>query len=67
MNTFTAINLVARPTSGPIGADIFEVVQKPIPKVGSGQILVKQTHMSLDPAMIGWMSPDTEVIYLLLA
>jgi NADPH-dependent curcumin reductase CurA len=60
MNTFTAINLVARPTSGPIGADIFEVVQKPIPNVGPGQILVKQTHMSLDPAMVGWMSPDTE-------
>ena len=60
MNTFTAINLVARPAPGPITADIFEVVQKPIPSVGPGQILVKQTHMSLDPAMVGWMSPDTE-------
>lgn len=58
-NTYTAINLIARPT-GPINEDLFEVVQKEMPTVGEGQFLVKQTHMSLDPAMIGWMSPDTE-------
>jgi len=60
MSTFTAINLVARPAPGPIGAELFEVVQKSMPSAGPGQILVKQTHMSLDPAMVGWMSPDTE-------
>ena len=58
-NTYTAINLMARPT-GPITNDLFEVVQKKIPTAGEGQFLVKQSHMSLDPAMIGWMSPDTE-------
>jgi len=58
-NTYKAINLVARPT-GPITNDLFEVVQKEIPTAGEGQFLVKQSHMSLDPAMIGWMSPDTE-------
>jgi NADPH-dependent curcumin reductase CurA len=60
MTTYTAINLVARPTGGPIGPELFEVVQKDRPAVGKGQFLVKQTHMSLDPAMFGWMSPDTE-------
>jgi NADPH-dependent curcumin reductase CurA len=60
MSTFTAINLVARPVPGPIGADLFEVVTKTIPTAGPGQILVKQTYMSLDPAMVGWMSPDPE-------
>jgi len=60
MTTYTAINLVARPTGGPIGPELFEVVQKEIPSVGEGQFLVKQNHMSLDPAMFGWMSPDTE-------
>lgn len=60
MTTFTAINLIARPQGGPIGPELFEVVQKPLPKAGPGQILIKQTHMSLDPAMFGWMSPDTE-------
>ena len=60
MSTYTAINLIARPEPGPIGAELFEVTQQEIPSAGPGQILVKQTHMSLDPAMIGWMSPDTD-------
>jgi hypothetical protein len=29
------------------------------PAIQDGQILLKQTHMSLDPAMRGWMSADT--------
>ena len=60
MTTYTAINLVARPSGGPIGPELFEVVTKNIPSVGEGEFLVKQNHMSLDPAMFGWMSPDTE-------
>ena len=60
MSTYTAINLIARPTPGPVTPDLFEVVEKEIPTAGPGQILIKQTHMSLDPAMIGWMSPDPE-------
>ena len=60
MSTYTAINLIARPAPGPVSSDIFEVVKNEIPSAGPGQILVKQTHMSLDPAMLGWMSPDPE-------
>ncbi len=60
MSTFTAINLIARPAGGPVGPDLFEVVTKDIPKVAEGEFLVKQSHMSLDPAMFGWMSPDTD-------
>ena len=60
MKTYTAINLVARPAGGPVGPESFEVVQNEMPIVGEGQFLVKQSHMSLDPAMFGWMSADTE-------
>ncbi|MEM1401860.1 MAG: NADP-dependent oxidoreductase [Pseudomonadota bacterium] len=60
MSTYTKINLAARPTPGPITSELFEVVTEEIPSAGPGEILVKQTHMSLDPAMIGWMSPDPE-------
>lgn len=60
MTTYKAINLVKRPNPGPVSADIFEVVEKELPTVNDGQLLIKQTHMSLDPAMFGWMSPDTE-------
>ena len=59
MTTFTAINLIQRPQGGPIGPELFELVQKEMPAVNPGEILVKQNHMSLDPAMFGWMSPDT--------
>lgn len=60
MTTYTAINLIARPSGGPIGPELFEVVTKDLPSFGEGEFLVKQNHMSLDPAMFGWMSPDTE-------
>lgn len=59
MTTFTAINLIKRPTGGPIDASLFEVVEKQMPSIEEGQFLVKQHHMSLDPAMFGWMSADT--------
>ena len=60
MSTYTSINLAARPKPGPITPDLFEVVQNEITNAGPEQILIKQTHMSLDPAMLGWMSPDPE-------
>jgi len=60
MTTYKAINLVKRPQPGPITEEIFDVVEKELPPVGDNEILIKQTHMSLDPAMFGWMSPDTE-------
>lgn len=59
MTTYTAINLIKRPNGGAINAELFEIVQKKMPNIGSGELLVKQNHMSLDPAMFGWMSPDT--------
>ncbi|MFT6154250.1 MAG: NADPH-dependent curcumin reductase CurA [Crocinitomicaceae bacterium] len=60
MTQYTEINLTKRPDGTPVGPHMFEVVKKDIPKAGEGQVLVKQTHMSLDPAMLGWMSPATD-------
>ncbi|MCC5880634.1 MAG: NADP-dependent oxidoreductase [Idiomarina sp.] len=59
MQTYTAIHLVNRPKSS-IGPELFEVKKLERPTLQEGEILVKQSHMSLDPAMLGWMSPDTE-------
>lgn len=58
MTSYASIHLAARPEPGPISPNLFEIKQQPIPEIGSGEVLIKQTHMSLDPAMIGWMSPD---------
>ncbi|MEI6893452.1 MAG: NADP-dependent oxidoreductase [Colwellia sp.] len=59
MAIYTAISLIKRPTGGPINAALFSIEQKEMPTVGEGEFLVKQNHLSLDPAMFGWMSPDT--------
>jgi len=54
---YKAIKLVKRPALE-ITPDVFEVVTLETPELDEGQILLKQTHMSLDPAMRGWMSAD---------
>ena len=54
---YTAIKLVKRPELQ-ITPDLFETVRLQTPALREGQILLKQTHMSLDPAMKGWMMPD---------
>ncbi|MBT8100393.1 MAG: NADP-dependent oxidoreductase [Gammaproteobacteria bacterium] len=38
--------------------DLFETVTLETPALNDGDILLKQTHMSLDPAMKGWMMED---------
>ena len=54
---YRAVKLVKRPRLA-ITPDVFEVVTLETPELAPGQILLKQTHMSLDPAMRGWMSED---------
>jgi len=53
----TVINLVKRPNIT-ITPDIFEQTSIETAPLEAGQFLVKQTHMSLDPAMRGWMNED---------
>jgi len=55
----TQIKLIARPQGAPT-AELFKVETQPVPKIEKGQFLVKQSHMSLDPAMLGWMSADRD-------
>jgi len=54
---YTAIKLVKRPEIN-ITPDLFEVVRMHTPELAKGEVLLKQTHMSLDPAMKGWMMAD---------
>lgn len=55
----TAIHLVGRPTKG-LSADLFEVRHSTLPELADGQFLIRQAYMSLDPAMLGWMSEDRQ-------
>jgi NADPH-dependent curcumin reductase CurA len=54
---YKAVKLVKRPELE-ITPDLFEVVTLETRPLEDGEILLKQTHMSLDPAMKGWMMPD---------
>ncbi|MEM9056978.1 MAG: NADP-dependent oxidoreductase [Pseudomonadota bacterium] len=54
---YRAIKLVKRPDVH-ITPDLFETVMLETPTLADGEFLVRQTHMSLDPAMKGWMMED---------
>ena len=56
---YKAVRLVKRPESE-ITPDLFETVEIETRPLEEGEVLVKQTHMSLDPAMKGWMTADRE-------
>jgi len=56
---YKAVKLVKRPEIN-ITADLFELVTLQTAELKDGEFLIKQTHMSLDPAMKGWMMPDTD-------
>ncbi|MBX2858024.1 MAG: NADP-dependent oxidoreductase [Cellvibrionaceae bacterium] len=55
-----AIRLTARPSGGPISEELFEIVELPQQPLHDGQFLVRQSSLSLDPAMFGWMLPDKD-------
>lgn len=57
--TTTRVNrqvcLAARPTGIP-QAEHFTIVESPVPSPGSGQVLVRNAWLSVEPAMRGWVS-----------
>ncbi|MEE1676009.1 NADP-dependent oxidoreductase [Agarivorans aestuarii] len=59
MSSYQSIHLVKRPVTQ-IEASCFESRIHVAEDLQEGQFRVKQTHMSLDPAMRGWMSADTD-------
>lgn len=54
MNRF--VSLQSRP-DGMVKPGDFAVMEAPIPEPGEGEFRVKISHVSLDPAMRGWISP----------
>ncbi|MEV4452481.1 hypothetical protein [Streptomyces mirabilis] len=55
----TGVNRRFRLAARPVGAfkdSDFELAETPVPVPGEGELLVKVTHLSIDPAMRGWMN-----------
>ena len=55
MSTNRAIHLANRPVGLPTDDD-WELAEAPVGEPGEGEVLVEVTHVSLDPAMRGWIS-----------
>ncbi len=49
------VRLAARPTGLP-DASSWELTTEPVPTPGSGEFIVEVSHLSIDPAMRGWMN-----------
>jgi NADPH-dependent curcumin reductase CurA len=55
------IRLRARP-SGPVGPEHFELAETTLPEPGEGEVLLRNTWMSVDPYMRGRMNPGRSYI-----
>jgi NADPH-dependent curcumin reductase CurA len=53
--------LAARPVGEAKESD-FELVEAPVPEPGDGEFAVEVTHISIDPAMRGWMNAGRSYI-----
>ncbi|WP_226361631.1 NADP-dependent oxidoreductase [Pseudonocardia sp. ICBG1142] len=49
------VRLAASPQGTP-GPEVWEHTTEPVPEPGEGRIVVRVSHISLDPAMRGWMN-----------
>jgi NADPH-dependent curcumin reductase CurA len=55
------VRLAARPSGLPKASD-WEVTSEPVPAAGPGQFVVAISHLSVDPAMRGWMNAGASYI-----
>jgi NADPH-dependent curcumin reductase CurA len=55
------VRLAARPSGRPKPAD-WDVTSEPVPEPGPGQFVVEISHLSIDPAMRGWMNAGASYI-----
>jgi NADPH-dependent curcumin reductase CurA len=55
------VRLAARPSGLPRATD-WELTSEPVPAPGPGQFTVKLSHLSIDPAMRGWMNAGASYI-----
>jgi NADPH-dependent curcumin reductase CurA len=55
MTAARQVRLRARPVGLP-DADTWDLVDTELPALGDGEVLVRVTHLSLDPAMRGWLN-----------
>ncbi len=55
------VRLAARPSGLPRATD-WELTSEPVPEPGAGQFTVRVSHVSVDPAMRGWMNAGASYV-----
>jgi hypothetical protein len=55
------VRLAARPSGLPQASD-WDIGEEPVPTPGAGELVVAISHISLDPAMRGWMNAGASYI-----
>jgi len=60
--TNTQMRLAARPSPGLPKASDWRIVEEPLPTPGEGEFVVAISHLSVDPAMRGWMNAGASYI-----
>jgi NADPH-dependent curcumin reductase CurA len=55
------VRLAARPSGLPQATD-WDMTEEPLPTPGAGELLVEISHISVDPAMRGWMNAGASYI-----
>jgi NADPH-dependent curcumin reductase CurA len=60
-STNRQVRLAARPTGLPQASD-WDLTEEPVPTPSAGEFVVEISHLSLDPAMRGWMNAGASYI-----
>jgi NADPH-dependent curcumin reductase CurA len=55
------LRLATRPHGTPT-AENWELTEEPVPEPQAGEVVVRVSHISIDPAMRGWMNPGASYI-----
>ena len=56
MTDYRRLALTRRPAPGPLPADLFRIETGAVPEPKAGEFRVEISHISLDPAMRGWLA-----------
>lgn len=62
METNRTVRLARRPDPGLPTPDVWAVADEAVPAIGDGEVLVRVSHVSLDPAMRGWINAGKSYI-----
>lgn len=62
MDMNRTVRLAQRPAAGLPTPDTWTIADEPVPEIAEGEVLVRVSHISLDPAMRGWINASRSYV-----